>query len=1223
MGGLRPPGGVTGEIEHSRNRSGALPPKAHLLLVYVPRRFQSSAITVSAFSDIGAVPPASNRPYFQVSIAQLESLFDQAGGDIGRLQALADELDHRESKRAASLRDHVAGRLRNARADAQARPPERHEFPPTAAPPPSKPMNRPLLAADSPQGILSAWTALEALSPQTFRRPEDLAMGDRSCVADLDKGGVPWGRGERSRPKYRLYYQLVLGTISMDRATADLVAAFGQDEERTARSAESAVIAAIMIDRDGMVLDDVPAALSSFAWALPRALRLELHDLGDWEQVQGRLSAELTRKMCRTDADGKALPVDMPTIRRAFDWLVAELHLPAPLITPPGFVIRVHHYFKAKAPPEPALLNSFYLGDLARAQRMLRDGCLPQTLQSYLGLDTPAETSDVLNDHAATERALAPALFPAAKWPAPGGFPLVSLQQAAVNAARAQLRTGGLIAVNGPPGTGKTTLLRDMIAACVLDRALVMAEFDDPQQAFTPSGAKFAEGDKAFFHLYRLDPRLKGFEILVASSNNKAVENISKELPAKKAMGRADYPGYFRSIADCVFNPPDGDDHSDAAEPLETWGLIAAVLGNSRNRAAFQKQFWWNPDYGFRLYLKAAKGDSVIQDIKNADGMVTERRIPAFLSAENPPDPQQAAAAWGKARARLKTLHAQVLAEFEDLEQVRRLCLEAARLKARAQDARILLEEATKRIPVLQSDHAQAVAALATAEESHGPAAQHCAQLQLARPDWLSRLIRTAAWRQWTSTYAPVAEREAALRQHRDVCRNVADRANQSLQAAQQRKVALEQQLKALSDQYAAAEQTLSRRKSDLVGCRVDAEFFAQGHDGWNKAAPWATPGLHAKREELFLAALDVHRAFIHMAAQKFLHNLSILMSVLANGAPQDPDKRALLGEVWSTLFLVVPVLSTTFASVERMLGCLPSASLGWLLIDEAGQALPQAAIGAVMRAKRCMIVGDPLQIPPVASLPERLNAEICTYFKVSTSLWAAPDASVQTLADRASPYQSEFKSDQGMRRVGMPLLVHRRCLNPMFGISNRIAYDDQMVYAARPDDTARIGRALGDSCWFDVDGQAETKWCPAEGEIVVEALEHIAALGIRDPDLFIITPFRIVAQEMRRRLERETHLHAALGITFKDWAYDRIGTIHTVQGREAEAVFLVLGAPMQSQQGARAWAAGTPNILNVAVSRAKQNLYVVGSHAAWSGIGHARELAHPSALPKKCLLTA
>lgn len=62
--------------------------------------------------------------------------------------------------------------------------------------------------------------------------------------------------------------------------------------------------------------------------------------------------------------------------------------------------------------------------------------------------------------------------------------------------------------------------------------------------------------------------------------------------------------------------------------------------------------------------------------------------------------------------------------------------------------------------------------------------------------------------------------------------------------------------------------------------------------------------------------------------------------------------------------------------------------------------------------------------------------------------------------------------------------------------------------------------------------------------------------------------------------------------------------TIHTFQGREADTVILLLGAPKASQHRARQWAASPPNIINVAVSRAKQNLYVIGSAAAWAGAG-------------------
>ncbi len=96
----------------------------------------------------------------------------------------------------------------------------------------------------------------------------------------------------------------------------------------------------------------------------------------------------------------------------------------------------------------------------------------------------------------------------------------------------------------------------------------------------------------------------------------------------------------------------------------------------------------------------------------------------------------------------------------------------------------------------------------------------------------------------------------------------------------------------------------------------------------------------------------------------------------------------------------------------------------------------------------------------------------------------------------------------------------------------------------------------------------------------------------------------------MRQLLRTEPELFKAFGVDERKWLDERVGTIHTFQGKEAEAVIAVLGAPMTSQNGARRWAGSTPNILNVMVSRAKSRLYVVGSHAAWSGVGHFAELA-------------
>ena len=62
-----------------------------------------------------------------------------------------------------------------------------------------------------------------------------------------------------------------------------------------------------------------------------------------------------------------------------------------------------------------------------------------------------------------------------------------------------------------------------------------------------------------------------------------------------------------------------------------------------------------------------------------------------------------------------------------------------------------------------------------------------------------------------------------------------------------------------------------------------------------------------------------------------------------------------------------------------------------------------------------------------------------------------------------------------------------------------------------------------------------------------------------------------------------------------------RCGTIHTFQGKEADIVFLVLGSsPGQAGWGSRQWASRTPNMLNVALTRARSLIYVVGNRRDW-----------------------
>ena len=115
--------------------------------------------------------------------------------------------------------------------------------------------------------------------------------------------------------------------------------------------------------------------------------------------------------------------------------------------------------------------------------------------------------------------------------------------------------------------------------------------------------------------------------------------------------------------------------------------------------------------------------------------------------------------------------------------------------------------------------------------------------------------------------------------------------------------------------------------------------------------------------------------------------------------------------------------------------------------LTKPDKPLRKLPLEGIWRAKQAVIVGDPLQIEPVVGLDDAVVEQVRKFYDVD-SQWSLKTASVQNLADRANRFGSYISNDNSEIWVGCPLRVHRRCLNPMFDIANKIAYGGKMVYA-------------------------------------------------------------------------------------------------------------------------------------------------------------------------------
>lgn len=838
-----------------------------------------------------------------------------------------------------------------------------------------------------------------------------------------------------------------------------------------------------------------------------------------------------------------------------------------------------------------AFMNSFYLDDLDRLIRQAeKKEPFGKALSTYLGPELPnTERVDILEDNDSMSMLVSAKWLPSARWPSSPKHPLVLAQQAAVARVNRALRQAdGIIGVNGPPGTGKTTLLCDVIAEIITARARKIADLGSQGELFD---AAITVAKNSFYPIKRYV--IDGTSIVVASTNNNAVANITQELPARKKIAdEFSESNYFADVMRGVFCAQGvvGNDK----EPLAAWGVIAAALGKGENCGKF------------------------------LNGFFREDQDESEVASDTPPSMKQVLVAakakrlqyqeeWRKAKEDFIALQA----EFE-----------------RCRDTLAKAEDAAKAIDSLQSDYSALLAAAQIiphtiaqlAQDRETQQAEHSKQSNVvngysAMEDQVRSAYPLTVWDHVLEFFGFATRRTTELLQALATPKRLKADAVASTESQLNSHSAKQQEItadmRALEDDLAAHKRV--KYKGVSMGAKhfPDAKFWQLPVDERHCASIAANPHLDDLRAKLFLKAVDLHRLTILANAEQFLANLQAVTDML-NGGKLALAHRPL---VWDAFFFVVPVVSTTLASFDRLFRGMNQNSLGWLLLDEAGQATPQSAAGALWRSRRAVIVGDPLQIAPVVTVPSHIIKALRDHHGVDAR-WSPAFESVQTLADRIThfgawvPTGGSLVGSSTGKWTGMPLRAHRRCDDTMFMVSNSIAYAGQMVQGRK-----RKGEptsVLGPSAWFHVQStRVAHPVSEDELDVLIERLRELRAEGKCSTQIYVISPFRKVAAACEDRIKKA-------GLTGVD-----CGTVHTFQGKEAPIVFLVLGTD-SSVSGAREWAAGTPNLLNVAVTRAQDLLYVIGDANNWGSLPYfstlrnalplCPQVAQPVVQPQKVL---
>ncbi|HEY0932101.1 MAG TPA: hypothetical protein VGD91_00015 [Trebonia sp.] len=574
----------------------------------------------------------------------------------------------------------------------------------------------------------------------------------------------------------------------------------------------------------------------------------------------------------------------------------------------------------------------------------------------------------------------APGRTPAGRWPADGV--LVRSEQFAVNEALACLAPNGradgrVLGVHAPPGTGVTEVFGDLVAAVVTERARRIADLPDP-------AAAFASTRHWGPHVVSvLIPELTGFEIVQSTPGATALDRAEGAAPPSLTLpplgarwrDRATRADYFASTA-------------RLSDGVGAWAMLVARLGDHPANRAFAERWWHGTVRGTDILFPA--GESMAAALRRLKGKTVDwpSAVTWFRSAlgkvQNLADERMRVA---EALTRLSYLEQACEEASCTVEAAQAQVKELTEGEPTVRDAVITADEEYRAALAALGAHELARPALTTVTAPGAAALRSRGALSVALAGGVRRRRNYQRWsatRRGLRSACAMTERrwEAALREA-ETLRGAVTAARLAAAAGTAQVVQLTSEMEPLAQMVAAARQLWG---DNVPAGPSQAETEDPALIEWRETtAPWADEEYANARAQVFVAALELHKALIATQAEVFEANLAALMELISTDAqtaggagpdPQEDDRDSavraeVLQAAWQSLFLVVPMVHVPFEAAEALFDGLAPRSLGWLLAADADQ-LADGEVSRLLRwFDRAVFAGD--RAEQVAHQPDRV----------------------------------------------------------------------------------------------------------------------------------------------------------------------------------------------------------------------------------------------------------